>query len=146
MYIHVCISKKIGTRAGDLGVLYLYTSHFPSICSIFVSDSHGTLSNDESYQSFDVKYRGSVDTAAAQFQSSLHGLASPVRRRRKEPSLVWALTKSFAGVFMIAAVFKLLQDLLVFASPQLLRYSYHAMHEYVSCIFTQCHGIAIHTQ
>ena len=45
------------------------------------------------------------------------------RWRRKEPSLVLALGRSFAGTFMMAALFKLLQDLLAFVSPQLLKYA-----------------------
>ena len=37
------------------------------------------------------------------------------------PSLVWALAKSFGGTFLIAGFFKLGQDLIVFASPQILK-------------------------
>ena len=40
---------------------------------------------------------------------------------RKEPSLVFALGKTFAKTFAMAFVFKFLQDLLSFASPQLLK-------------------------
>ena len=40
----------------------------------------------------------------------------------KEPSLVLALAKTFGEVFVVAAVFKLIQDLLSFASPQILKY------------------------
>ena len=38
------------------------------------------------------------------------------------PSFVWALAKSFGGTFLIAGVFKFGQDLLGFASPQILKY------------------------
>ena len=39
----------------------------------------------------------------------------------RNPSLVWALTKTFGASFMAAAIFKLGQDLLGFASPQILK-------------------------
>ena len=42
--------------------------------------------------------------------------------RGREPSLVWALAKAFGGTFIVAAFFKLGQDLLGFASPQILKY------------------------
>lgn len=42
-------------------------------------------------------------------------------RKRKDPSLVIALSKTFAAPFLAGAFFKLLQDLLTFASPQLLK-------------------------
>ena len=41
--------------------------------------------------------------------------------RRSEPSLVIALAKSFWPIFLAAAFFKVLQDLLNFVSPQLLK-------------------------
>jgi len=41
--------------------------------------------------------------------------------RQKDPSLVIALAKSFAGTFVAAAFFKLGQDLLGFASPFILK-------------------------
>ena len=43
-------------------------------------------------------------------------------RRDREPSLVWALAKAFGGTLIVAAFFKLGQDLLAFASPQILKY------------------------
>ena len=41
--------------------------------------------------------------------------------RRSEPSLVIALVRSFWPIFLAAAFFKVLQDLLNFVSPQLLK-------------------------
>lgn len=41
--------------------------------------------------------------------------------RNRGPSLVWAMTKTFWKTLLISAFFKLLQDLLTFASPQLLK-------------------------
>ena len=43
------------------------------------------------------------------------------RRREPEPSLVLALLKTFWPVFLSSAFFKLVQDLLNFVSPQVLR-------------------------
>lgn len=43
------------------------------------------------------------------------------RRPSKEPSLVLALSKSFGGIVMMAAVFKLFSDILSFVSPQVLK-------------------------
>ena len=42
-------------------------------------------------------------------------------RKKKEPSLVWALAKTFWGIFVAAAFFKFVQDLLNFVSPQVLK-------------------------
>ena len=64
---------------------------------------------------------------ATQYHSSslrASDIVLPARRLRKEPSLVWAFARSFAGASVTAALFKLVHDLLVFASPQLLRYLY----------------------
>lgn len=59
---------------------------------------------------------------AVQVQSSLRGAVTPASRGwKKEPSLVWAMARSFGGVLMIAALFKLSHDLLLFASPQILK-------------------------
>ncbi|XP_064405659.1 multidrug resistance-associated protein 1-like [Halichondria panicea] len=58
-------------------------------------------------------------------ESQLHSSSfePPVQlpQRQTEPSLVWALTKTFWIVFLTSGFFKLLQDLLAFVSPQLLR-------------------------
>ena len=40
---------------------------------------------------------------------------------RRRPSLVWALVKTFWKMFVAAGFFKLGQDLLAFAGPQLLK-------------------------
>ena len=37
------------------------------------------------------------------------------------PSLTWAVLRAFGGPFLLATVFKLIQDTLAFAQPQLLR-------------------------
>ena len=42
-------------------------------------------------------------------------------RTKNNPSLVWALVKTFWKIFAVSAFFKLLQDLLVFVSPQILK-------------------------
>ena len=48
---------------------------------------------------------------------------SPTDRpqRTRDPSLVWSLARTFGASFMVAAIFKLGQDLLGFASPQILK-------------------------
>lgn len=43
------------------------------------------------------------------------------RRRTREPSLVWALLRSYGFIMFVAAFFKLGNDLLAFVSPQLLK-------------------------
>ena len=40
---------------------------------------------------------------------------------RSNPSLVWALSKSFGSSFIIAGVLKLITDVLAFASPHILK-------------------------
>ena len=47
--------------------------------------------------------------------------SSRQRRREAEPSLVLALLKSFWPVFLSSAFFKLVQDLLNFVGPQVLK-------------------------
>ena len=42
-------------------------------------------------------------------------------KRKKEPSLVFTLAKTFGSAYLLAAVFKLAQDLLGFVGPQVLR-------------------------
>lgn len=42
-------------------------------------------------------------------------------KKPKEPSLVWALAKSFGQTFIMAGLFKFLQDNLNFVGPQLLK-------------------------
>ena len=42
-------------------------------------------------------------------------------RRKNNPSLVWVLVKTFWKIFIMSAFFKLLQDLLLFVSPQILK-------------------------
>ena len=43
------------------------------------------------------------------------------KRMAKEPSFFMALARSFGGTFFMAGLFKLLQDLLNFVSPLLLK-------------------------
>lgn len=43
------------------------------------------------------------------------------RRNGRDPSLVLALCKAYGFTFFVAGFFKLAQDLLSFASPQILR-------------------------
>ena len=42
-------------------------------------------------------------------------------KKPKQPSLVWALARSFGGTFLKAGVFKFLQDNMNFVGPQLLK-------------------------
>lgn len=91
-------------------------------CSIsFVEPRHSTT---HVYQSFSE----SQNPAQIQGTDQAHIQRSPSNeqlrvqpRRKSDPSLVWALTKTFWKIFVVAAIFKLLQDLLSFASPQLLK-------------------------
>ena len=70
---------------------------------------------------------GHVRVEEGEYQPINVGVSEDVRvvtaqpRRQKEPSLVIALVKSFGGTFLVAAFFKLLQDLLGFASPFILK-------------------------
>ena len=43
------------------------------------------------------------------------------RDRRSTPSLMLALVKTFGWEFTVAGVYKIFQDLLLFASPQILK-------------------------
>jgi hypothetical protein len=45
-----------------------------------------------------------------------------LQMQKEKPSVAGALWKSFGGLFIVASLFKLVQDLLGFVSPQLLKY------------------------
>ena len=68
--------------------------------------------NELEYQPLNVEVRHTASGLPADGSHDHHG----------NPSLVWALTKSFGGTFIVAGFFKLGQDLLTFASPQILKY------------------------
>lgn len=44
------------------------------------------------------------------------------RKESRQPSFLWALIRAFGPYFLIGSAFKLLQDLVSFVNPQLLRY------------------------
>lgn len=44
------------------------------------------------------------------------------RKESQQPSFLWALLRAFGPYFLIGSAFKLLQDLITFVNPQLLRY------------------------
>ena len=75
------------------------------------------------YQSFNTKWSkpSAADSMEAVRFIPRQSHQEEQRQRKKDPSFVWALFKSFGGTLLVAAFFKLLQDLLAFASPQILR-------------------------
>ncbi len=66
------------------------------------------------YQSMDTKVNEEVGTRGLRRRES-------GRRRTKTPSISLAIAKSFGGIFLAAAIFKVANDLLAFASPQILK-------------------------
>ena len=65
-------------------------------------------------------YPSEVDDEVGATKSELT-LPSSQRMRTKEPSLIWALAKTFGATVIMAGIFKLLRDVLTFVSPQLLK-------------------------
>lgn len=43
------------------------------------------------------------------------------QKESRKPSFLWALLRAFGPYFLIGSAFKLLQDLITFVNPQLLR-------------------------
>ena len=70
------------------------------------------------YQPLNVEIRPSDESSLIPRDSPQQGAS----HNDHGPSFVWALAKSFGGTFLIAGVFKFGQDLLGFASPQILKY------------------------
>ena len=88
--------------------------------SINFTDHHTTDKNEETYEFefSDSKSARSADRITFLPASQQGGQQ---RRKPRKPSLVMALTRSFGGTFFVAGLFKLLQDLLNFVSPLLLK-------------------------
>lgn len=43
------------------------------------------------------------------------------QKKNKEPSLLWALCLTFGPYFFISCIYKLIQDILMFVGPEILR-------------------------
>ena len=86
-----------------------------------VADGNGDISE---FEFFDPKWIHSADKITF---LPTRGRGGQKKKGSKEPSLVWALARSFGGVFMMGGLFKFLQDILNFVGPQLLKYvlKYH---------------------
>ncbi|XP_018568582.1 multidrug resistance-associated protein 1-like [Anoplophora glabripennis] len=61
-------------------------------------------------------------TQNAQFKSDIDSVAFVNSKKKKEASILPALLKSFWPMFVFGAILKLIQDVLTFASPQILGY------------------------
>ena len=106
-----------------------------------------SFGNGERSQSEDLGFV--TDVYSVQFPSSevqprgRVGRESARQRRNSEPSLVLALGKTFAGILLAAAFFKLCQDLLGFVSPQILKYVRLKVHDIIchkfNCMHTHTH-------
>ena len=93
-----------------MGVLCETLTSSVSTFLSLISINFGNVRVDEGeYQPINVQVSEDVRVVTAQ------------PSRQKEPSLVIALSKSFAGTFFAAAFFKLGQDMLGFASPFILK-------------------------
>ena len=91
--------------------------------SVSLTDHHTADRYEETYE---FEFSDSISPHPADRITFLSATQQNERKRRKkrgpkEPSLVMALARSFGGTFFVAGVFKLLQDLLNFVSPQLLK-------------------------
>ena len=80
------------------------------------ADGNGDISE---FEIFDPKWIRSADKVTF-LPATRRG--EQKKKGSKEPSLVWALARSFGGVFMMGGLFKFLQDILNFVGPQLLKY------------------------
>ena len=100
-----------------------------TFCSINFARQHsdhdtteGDGDEESEFEFFDPKWTRSADKIT--FLPATHCREQQRRKikKSKEPSLVWALAKTFGGTFMMGGVFKFLQDFLNFVGPQLLKY------------------------
>ena len=88
---------------------------------------HGDANEDEEdtyeFEFYDTRWTRSADKISFLPARRSREQQQQRRRRRKpkEPSLVWALIRSFGQTFVYAGVLKFFQDLLNFVSPQLLK-------------------------
>ena len=90
------------------------------------------------FEFFDPKWTRSADKIT--FLPATRRRRGEQRREKskaKEPSLVWALVRTFWRTFVFAGMLKFFQDLLNFVSPQLLKYIFYVwecstVHVYVA--------------
>ena len=82
-----------------------------------------TLDKDREFEVFP-KWTRSKNKHYIKIPATPHNKEQQTRRNKesKEPSLVWALAKTFGGTFVVGGVFKFLQDFLNFVGPLLLKY------------------------
>ena len=66
--------------------------------------------------------RISFQTSRRQGDDDLVGVAQKGRCGRGQPSIMASLTRAFGFTFFVGGVLKFFQDLLGFASPQILKY------------------------
>lgn len=84
---------------------------FQNMCDFF--HSAGRPSRDDGYQPISIQDDDDMVRVVSSRQQE--------RRRRSGPSLVLVLVKSFWTIFLAAAGFKFVQDILNFVSPQVLK-------------------------
>jgi ABC-type bacteriocin/lantibiotic exporter with double-glycine peptidase domain len=74
------------------------------------------------FEFFDPKWTRSADKIAFLPATRRREEQRRKKNKTKEPSLVWALVRTFWRTFVFAGMLKFFQDLLNFVSPQLLKY------------------------
>jgi hypothetical protein len=117
--------KKAGLVVYDLD--YHHPVHSPPLylflSSINFTDHHIATRTEETYEFelSDSKSARSADKTTFLPASQHGGQQRRAKRKTKEPSFFMALARSFGGTFFMAGLFKLLQDLLTFVSPLLLK-------------------------
>ena len=95
-------------------------------CNFYSSPLSLSLSLSLSFLSLSITF-GQVRVEEGEYQvvdmKVLDGVqvVTSAGRRGKEPSVVFALTKTVGGIMFVAGVYKLGNDILAFASPQLLK-------------------------
>ena len=133
------ISRKTGTRSSRKQskfyckfTLYsfLYLSLSLSVSSrINFAQRHTQIdqvdANGDTYEFefYDPKWTRSADKITFLPATRRRGEQRREKNKAKEPSLVWALVRTFWRTFVFAGMLKFFQDLLNFVSPQLLKYN-----------------------
>ena len=94
-----------------------------SLSSINFTDHHTTDKKEETYEFefYDSKSAHSADKITFLPASQQGGQQRRKNKKPKDPSLVVAMARTVGGTFFVAGLFKLLQDLLNFVSPLLLK-------------------------
>ena len=118
MYMHSFTSSPLSLSASPLSLppRINFAQRHPHTEQV---DANG---DTYEFEFFDPKWTRSADKITFLPATRRREEERRKNHKAKEPSLVWALVRTFWRTFVFAGMLKLFQDLLNFVSPQLLKY------------------------